>query len=195
MQLDAEPPGERGDPDERQGAPDASAPELDRVRAALHIPRIAAGEMIAGAPPQAGERRCANRLRVARGALQRGLRLPLSILLQQWVAPLPCSSRPERRMSSRFNPGGEAQAERLSHMSHAALRALLQPAFAAEKAPASATARLSHLRRYHAVDTMLIPTRADHHALAQSRRPMDMMIQGWSMRRFHAEQQWSTMSA
>src|SRR4051812_19310359 len=41
----------------------------------------------------------------------------------------------------------------------------------------------------------LIPTRADHHALAQSRRPMDMMIQGWSMRRFHAEQQWSTMSA
>src|SRR3954451_3407493 len=38
----------------------------------------------------------------------------------------------------------------------------------------------------------LIPTRADHHALdalAQSRRPMDMMIQGWSMRLFHAEQQ------
>src|SRR4051794_40063700 len=30
----------------------------------------------------------------------------------------------------------------------------------------------------------LIPTRADHHALAQSRRPMDMMSQGWSMRRF-----------
>src|SRR5215211_9362166 len=25
----------------------------------------------------------------------------------------------------------------------------------------------------------VIPTRADHHALAQSRRPMDMMIQGW----------------
>src|SRR4051812_28123512 len=38
----------------------------------------------------------------------------------------------------------------------------------------------------------IIPTRADHHALdalAQSRRPMDMMIQGWSMRRFHASQQ------
>src|SRR3954469_18847832 len=27
--------------------------------------------------------------------------------------------------------------------------------------------------------TCVIPTRADHHALAQSRRPMDMMIQGW----------------
>src|SRR3954453_21419221 len=43
----------------------------------------------------------------------------------------------------------------------------------------------------------LIPTRADHHALdalAQSRRPMDMMIQGWSMRRFHAAQQGSRMS-
>ena len=36
---------------------------------------------------------------------------------------------------------------------------------------------------------VLIPTRADHHALAQSRRPMDMMSQGWSMRRFHASQQ------
>src|SRR3954451_6044125 len=35
----------------------------------------------------------------------------------------------------------------------------------------------------------LIPTRADHHALAQSRRPMDMMSQGWSMRRFQASQQ------
>jgi hypothetical protein len=35
----------------------------------------------------------------------------------------------------------------------------------------------------------IIPTRADHHALAQSRRPMDMMIQGWSMSLFHASQQ------
>src|SRR3954451_23005751 len=35
----------------------------------------------------------------------------------------------------------------------------------------------------------LIPTRADPHALAQSRRPMDMMSQGWSMRRFQASQQ------
>src|SRR4051794_10529154 len=43
-----------------------------------------------------------------------------------------------------------------------------------------------------AVADVLIPTRADHHALdalAQSRRPMDMMIQGWSMRRFQASQQ------
>jgi hypothetical protein len=44
----------------------------------------------------------------------------------------------------------------------------------------------------------LIPTRADHHALdalAQSRRPMDMMSQGWSMSLFQASQQWSTMAA
>ena len=40
----------------------------------------------------------------------------------------------------------------------------------------------------------VIPTRADHHALAQLRRPMDMMIQGWLMRRFHASQQWSMRS-
>jgi len=44
---------------------------------------------------------------------------------------------------------------------------------------------------------VLIPTRADHHALdalAQSRRPIDMMSQGWSVRRFQASQQWATMS-
>src|SRR3954463_15864759 len=39
-----------------------------------------------------------------------------------------------------------------------------------------------------------IPTRADPHALAQSRRPMDMMSQGWSMRRIQATKQRSTMS-
>src|SRR3954447_6788414 len=39
------------------------------------------------------------------------------------------------------------------------------------------------------VNVSLIPTRADDHALAQSRRPMDMMSQGWSMRRFQASQQ------
>jgi hypothetical protein len=31
-----------------------------------------------------------------------------------------------------------------------------------------------------------IPTCIEDYALAQSRRPMDMMIQGWSIRRFHA---------
>src|SRR5215210_5979402 len=32
----------------------------------------------------------------------------------------------------------------------------------------------------------VIPTCIEDYALAQSRRPMDMMIQGWSIRRFHA---------
>src|SRR3954469_11600137 len=54
---------------------------------------------------------------------------------------------------------------------------------------------VAHRRKGAAEVGEIIPTRADPHALAQSRRPMDMMIQGWSMRRFHAEQQWSTMSA
>jgi hypothetical protein len=58
---------------------------------------------------------------------------------------------------------------------------------------ASLTASAINLKRLAAALVTLwwalIPTRADHHALAQSRRPMDMMIQGWSMRRFHAEQQ------
>ncbi|HWH99565.1 MAG TPA: hypothetical protein VNT27_04485, partial [Propionibacteriaceae bacterium] len=55
---------------------------------------------------------------------------------------------------------------------------------------------VAHLEQLRVV----IPTRADHHALdaldalAQSRRPMDMMSQGWSVRRFQASQQWSTMS-
>src|SRR4051794_41765737 len=46
------------------------------------------------------------------------------------------------------------------------------------------------------IGTPLIPTRADHHALdalAQSRRPMDMMIQGWSMRRVHAPEELSAV--
>jgi hypothetical protein len=36
---------------------------------------------------------------------------------------------------------------------------------------------------------VLIPTGADAHALAQSRRPMDMMVQGWSTSLFQAAQQ------
>jgi hypothetical protein len=34
-----------------------------------------------------------------------------------------------------------------------------------------------------------VPTGADAHALAQSRRPMDMMVQGWSTSLFQAPQQ------
>jgi hypothetical protein len=40
----------------------------------------------------------------------------------------------------------------------------------------------------------LIPTCADQNPLAQSRRPMDMMVQGRSMSLFQATQQWSTRS-
>src|SRR3954466_9405282 len=39
------------------------------------------------------------------------------------------------------------------------------------------------------VRNVIIPTRADPHALAQWRRPMDIMSQGWSIRRLHASQQ------
>jgi hypothetical protein len=41
----------------------------------------------------------------------------------------------------------------------------------------------------------VIPSLTDQHPCAQSRRPMDMMFQGWSARLFQAEQQWSTMSS
>src|SRR5829696_2549163 len=40
----------------------------------------------------------------------------------------------------------------------------------------------------------LIPTSADQNPLAQSRRPMDMMVQGRSVSLFQAPQQWSTRS-
>ena len=40
----------------------------------------------------------------------------------------------------------------------------------------------------------LIPIGADPHALTQSRKPMDMMVQGWSTSLFQASQQWSRMS-
>ena len=39
-----------------------------------------------------------------------------------------------------------------------------------------------------------IPTSADQNPLAQSRRPMDMIVQGRSMSLFQASQQWSTRS-
>src|SRR5215203_7422704 len=40
----------------------------------------------------------------------------------------------------------------------------------------------------------LIPTSADQNPLAQSRRPMDMIVQGRSMSLFQATQQWSSRS-
>ena len=40
----------------------------------------------------------------------------------------------------------------------------------------------------------LLPTSADQNPLAQSRRPMDMIVQGRSMSLFQASQQWSTRS-
>ena len=40
----------------------------------------------------------------------------------------------------------------------------------------------------------VIPTSADQNPLAQSRRPMDMIVQGRSMSFFQASQQWSTRS-
>ena len=46
-----------------------------------------------------------------------------------------------------------------------------------------------HGRRQH-----LLPTSADQNPLAQSRRPMDMIVQGRSMSLFQASQQWSTRS-
>ena len=44
------------------------------------------------------------------------------------------------------------------------------------------------------VGHLLIPTPADQNPLAQSRRPMDMIVQGRSMSLFQASQQWSTRS-
>jgi hypothetical protein len=41
----------------------------------------------------------------------------------------------------------------------------------------------------------LIPTPTDQNPCAHSRRPMDMMRHGWSVRRFQWWQQWSTMSS
>src|SRR3954471_24001760 len=40
----------------------------------------------------------------------------------------------------------------------------------------------------------LIPSLVDQNRCAQSRIPMDMMSQGWSVSLFHASQQWSRMS-
>ncbi len=44
-------------------------------------------------------------------------------------------------------------------------------------------------------EAYLIPSLTDHHPCAQRRRPMVMMRQGCSARRFQAKQHWSRMSA
>jgi len=41
----------------------------------------------------------------------------------------------------------------------------------------------------------LIPNLIDQNLYAQSRKPMDMILQGWSMSLFQASQQWSTRSS
>ena len=43
--------------------------------------------------------------------------------------------------------------------------------------------------------TRLIPARIDQNPCAHARRPMERMRHGWSMRSFHAAQQWATMSS
>jgi len=50
-------------------------------------------------------------------------------------------------------------------------------------------------RRNKAAAVKLIPSLVDHNRCAHSRRPMDMIIQGWSTKRFQAWQQWSRMSS
>jgi hypothetical protein len=40
-----------------------------------------------------------------------------------------------------------------------------------------------------ASDARLMPCPADHHWCAHSRKPMDMMVQGWSISLFQAAQQ------
>lgn len=44
------------------------------------------------------------------------------------------------------------------------------------------------------VRNRLIPTSANQNRCAQSRIPIDMIFQGWSISLFHASQQWATMS-
>ena len=41
----------------------------------------------------------------------------------------------------------------------------------------------------------LIPAPFDQNPCAHWRRPMDMILQGWSTSLFHASQQWSTRSS
>ncbi|WP_090571021.1 helix-turn-helix domain-containing protein [Belnapia rosea] len=47
----------------------------------------------------------------------------------------------------------------------------------------------------HKYERGLIPNPTDQNRCAQSRSPMDMIVQGCSTRRFQARQQWSTMSS
>ena len=52
-----------------------------------------------------------------------------------------------------------------------------------------------NLVRPHSAHGGLIPARIDQNPCAHARRPMERMRHGWSMRSFHAAQQWATMSS
>ena len=51
------------------------------------------------------------------------------------------------------------------------------------------------LRPHSAPPSVIIPARIDQNPCAHARRPMERMRHGWSMRSFHAAQQWATMSS
>ena len=60
--------------------------------------------------------------------------------------------------------------------------------FLAEEARSDPAASESHLQD-------MIPAPFDQNPCAHWRRPMDMILQGWSTSLFHASQQWSTRSS
>jgi hypothetical protein len=62
-------------------------------------------------------------------------------------------------------------------------------------APLRATPTASGRRAPRSINRGLIPSLSDQYPWAQSRRPMEVILQGWLTRVFQAKQQWSTMSA
>ena len=54
--------------------------------------------------------------------------------------------------------------------------------------------RLTGVGNYMTALRRLIPIPKKNHWCAQSRSPIDMILQGWSMSWFHAKHEWSTMS-
>src|SRR5918993_1206488 len=102
-QLNEKPEGENHHADQGQGAADASAPELDRVHAAiLGGGGVITAEMPLRPPAHAGQRRGADGFRVPPDALQRLPGFPFALLLVH-----DASSRTSETRARSYEKGGD----------------------------------------------------------------------------------------
>ena len=97
-------------------------------------------------------------------------------------------------MSVQALPGKSADADFLREMIGFAAQRLMDLEVGSLTGAGYGEKSSARLTRRNVTDR-LIPRFTDQNSRAQSRRPIDMIFQGWSTSLFQASQQWSTMSS